>query len=209
VPLHWRPVGPHPAATYWWRRAGLAAVVVVVAAAVLALSGPGGSGPDRLAASPRPSSSSSGSPSAAPSASGSATPSASASGAACANDSLAVETKTDAGTYAAGAKAVLTLTVKNTGTTPCRRSLGTSAVELLITSGADRIWSSADCSPGGSAGDVVLPPGGTKTATVTWPGTRSAPGCPSARPTAQPGTYRITTRVGDLHVPGPSFQVGG
>jgi hypothetical protein len=104
---------------------------------------------------------------------------------------------------------VLTLTVKNTGTAPCRRALGPSAVELLITSGSDRIWSSDDCSPGGAAGEVVLQPGGTQAATVTWPGTRSAPGCPSARPAAQPGTYRITARVGDLHVPGPSFQVGG
>ena len=206
MPLHWRPVGPHPAATYWWRRGGLAAVLLVLLALVLFLAGRG-SGPDRLAAVPRASATS-----APPRPASTASPTAAASASAsdttqCPDAALSVDTKTDASSYAAGAKVVLTMTVKNIGTTPCRRALGQAAVEVLITSGADRIWSSDDCSPGGGDGEVVLPAGGSQTATVTWPGTRSAPGCPTARPAAQPGTYRVTARVGDLHVPGPGFQI--
>lgn len=208
MPLHWRPVGPLPASTYWWRRAGaLAAVVVVLVLVWLVLPGGGGS-PDRLAAtgtpSPRPSASattSSGAPA-------SASPSASGVGE-CPDDALAIDATTDAPSYPTGARAALAITVKNTSSTPCRRALGFAAVELTITSGADRIWSSADCTPATDSGETVLAPGATSTVRAAWPGTRSASGCPGGQPAAQPGTYRLSARVGDLRVPGSVFTVTG
>jgi hypothetical protein len=79
----------------------------------------------------------------------------------------------------------------------------------VIMSGEDRIWSSDDCAPGGGDGVVVLEPGASQSARAGWPGTRSAPGCPEGQPVAQPGTYRIVGRVGELRVPGMVFRVQG
>lgn len=201
VALHWRPVGPLPAATYWRRRG-----VVVLTALVLLVGGVlllgGASGDDTLEPSPGRS----------PQASATATPSPTPSATTaqveeCPDDVLEVQARTDAADYAVGAGATLTLSVRNTGDAPCRRALGQGAVELVITSGEDRIWSSDDCAPGGGADEVVLQPGATQTARANWPGTRSAQGCPPDQPQARAGTYRLHGRVGDLTVPGMAFRL--
>ena len=205
VPLHWRPVGPLPAATYWRRRAVVAAVVLALLVGLGLLLG--GGGDDTLTPAPAdpPPAEATGEPSAG--ATPSATPTAAAP-APCPDDALAVTATSDAQSYASGEDAVLTLTVRNTGTTPCTRALGQGAVELVVTSGDDRIWSSDDCAPGGDEGVEVLEPGAERSARATWPGTRSAPGCSPDQPTAQPGTYRVSARVGDLRAPGAVFTVG-
>ena len=211
MPLHWQPVGPLPAATYWKRRAGVLAAALLVLL-LLVWAWPGG-GDDTLeqSASPSPSASPSAmaDPTADPSADPTADPSASPTAASdvCGDDVLEVTAAPDASSYAAGSAARLTLTVKNTGTVPCRRALGQGAVELVVTSGDDRIWSSDDCAPGGEQGEELLEPGGERTARATWSGTRSAPGCPEGQPAAQPGTYRVSGRVGELRVPGGSFEI--
>ena len=209
--LHWQPVGPLPAQTYWLRRAGvLLAVLLVLYVATLPLGG-GGDEDTLSSGSPTasPTAGSSGGPE--PSAEPTPTPSASptAEPEPCPDDALEVTASSDADSYPAGATAALTLQVRNTGTVPCRRALGQGAVELTVSSGDDRVWSSDDCAPGGGTGEVVLDPGGEQSARATWSTVRSAPGCPPDQPQAQPGTYRVTARVGELQVPGESFQVTG
>lgn len=198
--LHWRPVGPLPAATYWRRRAAVVGGLLLVPVLAVLLLG-GGPDDDRLATAPDEARRST--PAVTP------TPSAASSEPveACPDDVLEVQARSDAADYAVGARATLTLTVRNTGSEPCRRALGQGAVELVITSGDDRIWSSDDCAPGGDAGEVVLQPGASQTARASWPGTRSAAGCPDDQPPARPGTYRVTGRVGDLRVPGMVFRL--
>lgn len=210
--LHWQPVGPLPAVTYWRRRAGLALVVVLTALALPVMAG--GSAPARLAAgppaTPTPAAALSATPTPAvalSAAAGPPSPGASAV-AACPSRSLAGQVTTDASTYRPGAPAVIGVRIANNGPVPCRLQVDAGAVEVVVTSGSDRIWSSGDCPDAGLRIDAVLPPGQATTRTVRWPATRSAPGCPRGQPVAQPGTYHATARVGDLQLPDAVFQVG-
>lgn len=204
--LHWQPVGPLPAQTYWLRRAGvLLAVLAVLFVATIPLRG---DAEDTLAtgdptAAPTTGPSEVADPTAEP------TPSPTPAPEPCPDGALEVTATSDAESYPLGATAALALTVKNTGAIPCSRALGQGAVELIVTSGDDRVWSSDDCAPGGDAGEVVLEPGAEQSARATWSTVRSAPGCPPEQPQAQPGTYRVTARVGELQVPGAVFQVTG
>ena len=203
MPLHWQPVGPLPASTYWLRRAGVVGAALLVLLLLVWVWPDGGEDTLEPAAAPTPSAT----PPVDPTADPSATPT--PADEPCGDDVLEVRATADDDSYAQGAPVALTLTVKNTGAVPCRRALGQGAVELVVTSGSDRIWSSDDCAPGGEPGEEVLPPGGESTARATWSGTRSKPGCPEGQATAQPGTYRVTGRVGELRVPGESFQITG
>jgi hypothetical protein len=210
VSLHWQPVGPLPAETYWRRRGGVAGAAVLLLLLLVWLW-PGGD--DVLAPAAAPTTSASPDPTvdpgADPSASPGATPTPSGGAEPCADEVLGVTASSDAQSYAVGARAALTLVIKNNGAVPCRRAVGQGAVELVVTSGEDRIWSSDDCAPGGDVEQTVLAPGAEQTAKATWSGTRSAPGCPEGQPPAQPGTYRVTARVGELRAPGASFQITG
>ena len=118
---------------------------------------------------------------------------------------LSIEAVASDESYAVGEQPRLELRVTNSGSTPCARDLGQAAVELQVVSGDDRIWSSDDCAPGGDAELVVLQPGEAETSTVTWPGTRSLPGCQGDDEPADAGTYRVTGRVGDTIETGGSF----
>jgi hypothetical protein len=194
--LHWRPVGPEPAQTYWLRRAVVAAAVLLVVVLLLQLLRRRGDD-DRLAQSrrtPRPRHAGADARRDArperqrrPS----ATPDPSASAAPCADDVLqrrgGAATRATPSASSRGSSCAIT----NTGATPCSRDLGQAAVELQVVSGDDRIWSSDDCAQGGEPEITVLQPGEAKTSTVSWPGTRSRPGCQGDDEPADAGTYRV------------------
>jgi hypothetical protein len=211
VPLHWQPLGPESVATYWRRRvvvAVLAAVLLaaLVAGAVAAASALSGDADDTLSVGDATAS-----PGAPEDRSGDATesPAQAPPVPVCADDDLEVQTTAPVADVGVGSSLSLTIAVRNTGDVACRRGLGQGAVEIVITSGEDRIWSSDDCAPGGDEGEVVLEPGASQSARATWPGTRSAPDCPPDQPAAQPGTYRLNGRVGELVAPGMVFRVQG
>lgn len=212
--LHWRPVGPEPARTYWQRRAAVALVLLVPL--TLLVDAVGGDEPEqRLAQEPAPSTSALPSASAVPSAAASGSPQATPvpsptpPPAACSPAALEVAATTAESSYAVGATPRLELRITNTGSVPCTADVGQGAVELLVVSGSDRIWSSDDCAPGGGSRVVALAPGRPEVSRVTWPGTRSRPGCAGDRAAAQPGTYRVVGRVGALRVPGRAFRLEG
>lgn len=218
MPLHLRPVGPLPAAIYWRRRAAVLLAVLLVAALVaVPLGNAGDDGPAGDATGDRTADPSAGAaePSAEPTSDAAAAAPTAPAGpdpstvTPCPDDALEVSATSDAADHPVGAQVRLTLTVRNTGAAGCRRALGQGAVELIVTSGADRIWSSDDCAPGGPQDEVVLEPGATRTARATWPTRRSAPGCPPDQPAAQPGTYQVTARVGELRVPGMVLRLAG
>ena len=217
--LHWNPVGPESAETYWKRRAAVALAVLVPLVLLLSLLG---GGDDELVpsdvtataspvptVSPAPSvdPSASPGPTSSPGMSGSPEPSGSptAAAAACTDAALQVEAAATEDTYEVGASPRLELRVTNTGTAPCSRDLGQAAVELQVVSGSDRIWSSDDCSPGGDADVVTLAPGTAEVSSVTWSGTRSRPGCEGEEERATAGTYRVQGRVGELREEGEPF----
>ena len=200
--LHWRPVGPELASTYWQRRAVVATALVLLLAVLFSLLSGGDEAPDRLAAPPA--SSAPVVPSPAPQVTPTASP---AAAAICQPDALVVEGLVDDESYGVGSSPKLSLRVTNKGTTTCTRDLGQAAIELLVYSGSDRIWSSDDCAPGGPKDVTTLQPGEAATRRATWNGKRSLPGCEGSKAQAQPGTYRVTARVGQLRVEGDSFRL--
>jgi hypothetical protein len=206
-----QPRGPLPASTYWRRRLALLAVLLLLL--LLALKACGGDDPQpRSLAGPSPSPAASRAASPAPSASSarrSPLPSPSPSPVApkpCSDSVLQVTTEADATTYKSGDAPRFTLTVRNTGKVSCTRALGPDAVELRVLSGEDRIWSSDDCNDAKGQGVLTLPAGQGRATTVQWPGKRTKPGCDIGA-VAQPGTYRVIARVGDLVRQGSVFQI--
>lgn len=201
-----QPVGPLPASTYWRRRVFLLVVLVVV---LLLLAKACGGDPKKdslsgSAASPRPSASASTQPSVAPS----PAPASPAPLQTCRDTVLQVTAESDAEAYASGAAPKFTLTVRNVGSVACRRALGPDAVELRVFSGEDRIWSSDDCNKGKGQGVLTLAPGAGNAMTVQWGGKRTKPGC-DIGDVAQPGTYRVSARVGDIVRQGSVFRMTG
>ena len=203
MPLHWRPVGPEPASTYWQRRAVVATAAVLVLGLLWTLLTGGSDAPERLAEAPRPTTAVTDAPSP-------AAPTAAPSPAAvpiCQPTALRIEPTADDDSYGVGATPRLSLRVTNTGTAACTRDLGQAAVELQVVSGNDRIWSSDDCAPGGPKRVTTLEPGKPQVQRVTWNGRRSRPGCAGDKEQAQAGTYRVLGRVGQLRVEGDIFRI--
>ncbi|WP_024286829.1 hypothetical protein [Cellulomonas sp. KRMCY2] len=186
------PVGPQPERVYWIRRLVIVLVAVVVVLVVFALLR-GGADPDADApADPAGSAD----PAAAD---GAVTDDAAATDpggpAACTAAELALTLTTDATTYAAGVLPIFTVAVTNTGTVSCTVDAGDPGREILITSGADRIWSSLDCPAEGGERMLLLEPGARDAVDVGWSRIRSAEGCATGLPEPRPGTYNAVTKL--------------
>jgi len=134
-------------------------------------------------------------------------PSAGAEDGTCPPAAVKVEAATDAAAYPAGANPLLTLSVTNTGTEPCKINVGTTQMEFVVTSGSDRIFSSADCQDG--AEDLLkdFEPGATEKANFTWERLRSAPGCAPVASNPNPGWYVFTARLGEATSEKAVFQL--
>jgi hypothetical protein len=170
------PVGPEGSRVYWIRRLIVIAVAVGLIALLWAfLARSGTSSSDHRAA---PTTSTTTAP---PSGSG-----------ACAAASLQVTLTASAQAYSAGETPSFTLTAINTSKTACALTMSDASRQLAITSGADHIWSSADCpATAPSASALLLLGAGEKgVATIAWPRTRSAQGCPAGLATPRGGTYK-------------------
>lgn len=95
-----------------------------------------------------------------------------------------------------GNDAAFDVAVTNGGEHACTIDLGDKARVLTITSGKDRIWSSADCPSEGSASRLVLlRPGSMNTSTVVWDGARSDSKCAEDLPKPRPGTYKLEVQL--------------
>lgn len=201
------PVGPLPPGTYWVRRALVVAalVVAVLLLARGAASLGGGSAAQRVGGrqggptpvtetTPTSTRSTVASPS--PPTEPRASPSPRAPQP-CPDRLLSVSAGTDAVSYPAGVRPVLTLTVRNVGPVACIRDLGPRAWGLRVLSGADRIWSSDDCERPGTA-LTMLARGASRSFALPWPRVRSRPGCPTPGPAALPGTYRLYAELGRI-----------
>jgi hypothetical protein len=94
--------------------------------------------------------------------------------------------------FSAGTLPVFTVQITHTGAAPCSLTTPSSDTELIITSGTDRIFSSADCAddPTVPARELILVDGATESLELTWNRQRSLPEC--AEITAEPGvgTYK-------------------
>jgi hypothetical protein len=114
----------------------------------------------------------------------------------CDESDISVSAATDKPSYAAGENPTLILKVENSGKSDCEVDVGTEAMEFVVTSGEDRIFSSKDCAV--ETGELMrtIAPGESERAQFTWERQRSAPGCTAVNANPQPGTYVLTTRLG-------------
>jgi hypothetical protein len=192
------PVGPLPASTYWRRRAVLLLGVLVLL--LLARSCAGGGETTKASSGSTPAPKPSVTPMPSP------VPTVAPAVAACSDADLRLSATTGAASYPVGASPTFTLVITNRSARPCTRDLGTGAVELLVFSGQDRIWSSDDCSAGKGRTVTRIEAGGTQAVPLTWAGKRSKPGCAGTRAQAQAGTYRLVGRVGTLRADVAGFR---
>jgi hypothetical protein len=113
----------------------------------------------------------------------------------------------DAKTYPVGSSPRFVLRVANTSSRPCRRDLGGKPLEQRVYSGEDRIWSSDDCGDTTTSSVQTIAAHSYLETTMTWPGTRSRPGCSGAKAKAQPGTYFVRLSVGTARTSGAVFRL--
>lgn len=186
------PIGPQPPSVYWRRRLlvllGVVAVVVIVVLIVVRPGGGAEGGPQTPAPSTTPSS----------------TPTFAAEDPdeLCDPSVIRVEAVTDGGSYPEGVNPMISMTITNTSSTACTFDVGTGAQEYVITSGADRIWSSRDCQANPTESPMILEPGtAVPTTPFPWDRTRSSTDtCDPERPvvTAGGATYRLSVSVGEV-----------
>lgn len=210
---------------YWRRRMSVLVAVLVVVAVVAWACSSGGSGPERassaqsspsvtpttdqLLAGLRTLAMGTGSPSPSPSPSPSASPSAGAAatpsprrrpGEPCADDDLVLSLQSGGKEqiYSGDQRPTFIVTLVNTGSVMCTVDVGPRAMEVRITSGADRIWSTVDCVSGPGAEVQKLRRGVPYVRTLEWDRRRSSVDCRAERSAALPGTYVATVRMGAL-----------
>ncbi|MFJ4210179.1 hypothetical protein ACIPY2_17130 [Paenarthrobacter sp. NPDC089675] len=185
---------------------GLLVVVALLIAGVSAIGRAlaGGSEPQAVSTPPATTAAT---PVSTPSA-GTASPSASPTPV-CDFNLMTVAAKTDKPAYAAEELPMLTMTITNGGSAPCEVNVGTSQMEYLIMSGADRIFSSKDCQTGGVDLIKTIQPGKSETANFPWQRNRTLEGCGAitAKPGAGGAYYTFEARLGNKASPKAVFQL--
>ncbi|GAB2489387.1 hypothetical protein GCM10027030_24420 [Luteococcus sediminum] len=220
-----QPSDPESRNTYWLRRGIVAlAALVSVALVWWVLSGLFGNNKSDISAVPQnPASlasvgvtpSPSATPSASPSPSASSTPSASASPSSsasasesptptpnptptgpvhCTTEVLSVTVEGDK-RPTAGASTAFQVQVANGDSMACVLDLDESPLVLEVTSGPDRIWTTAHCAKWAPRGTQTIRPGEPWKTSVTWQGKRSKDGCGLREEALRPGTYRAAATL--------------
>ncbi|MCO4275337.1 hypothetical protein NG701_12990 [Pseudarthrobacter sp. HLT3-5] len=127
----------------------------------------------------------------------------------CNQNLVTVSASTDKAAYGPDENPLLTLKVTNGGTMPCEVNIGTSQMEFLVTSGADRIFSSKDCQAKSEDLVKTIAPGTSETANFPWSRNRTLEGCSpiEAKPGAGGAYYIFTAKLGSRASPKAVFQV--
>ena len=205
------PTGPQPPSVYWRRRAlVLLGLVVAIVVVVLIVVRPGASGDEpgaaatsTPAADPAPAASETAT---APAADATPEPGSTATavdGARCAASAVELVPVVDKQVFAPTELPQISMSVTNTGSSDCVINLGSGQQKLVVTSGEEQWWSSADCQVDPTDQDVTLAAGQTlSTPAIAWDRTRSTTDtCDADSRQAVPAggaTYRLTVSVGDI-----------
>ncbi|MEU0564492.1 hypothetical protein ABZ297_03700 [Nonomuraea sp. NPDC005983] len=209
---------------YWRRRMSVLVAVLVVVAVVAWACSTRAAGPQRssaqssASASPTPDpllaglrtlamGTASPSPSPTPSPTASASPPSKKGAAAahgrragepCNERDLVLSMQGKQDVYAGADQPNFLVTLVNTGPVMCRADVGPRAMEVRITSGDDRIWSTADCVSGAGVEVQDLERGVPYVRSLDWDRRRSSADCRSTPSDALPGTYVAVARMGKL-----------
>lgn len=186
------PVGPESPTVYWRRRVVVGvALVAVIVVVLLIVFRPGGDEPAPVQ---------SGSPTT-DTGTGATTTGEQPTGeiAACMPTSVRVVPIVDANTFANGEEPLLSMEITNIGAIACTFDVGTRAQEYIISSGSDRIWSSADCASDPTENVIALEPDQTLATTpFAWNRTRStAESCSGPEVIAGGASYHLNVRLGE------------
>jgi hypothetical protein len=195
---------------YWRRRAlVLLGLVVTIVVVVLIVVRPGASGDEpgaaatsTPAADPAPSTAAT-APAADATPDPSSTEATAEDGARCAATAIELVPVVDKQVFAPTELPQISMSVTNTGSSDCVINLGSGQQKLVVTSGEEQWWSSADCQVDPTDQDVTLTAGQTlSTPAIAWDRTRSTPDtCDADSRQAVPAggaTYRLTVSVGDI-----------
>jgi len=203
--------GPGTASTAVYRRRRLfvgVALLIVVAMVFggFAVAGAFSSNSAQVSSTETPS----GAPSAAPDATPAATPAPTPTPTpACNQNLVTVSASTDKAAYGPDEKPLLSMKVTNGGTMPCEVNMGTSQMDFVVTSGADRIFSSRDCQAKSEDLVKTIQPGASETANFPWARNRTLEGCQpiEAKPGAGGAYYVFTAKLGSKASPKAVFQL--
>ncbi|ARD41258.1 hypothetical protein [Actinomyces gaoshouyii] len=123
---------------------------------------------------------------------------------ACAADALGVSVSAPE-EVAPGAGMSVEVTMTNNGADACLLDLGSRSLGASITSGGNLVWASDTCSPSADSRRLLVKPGASASATITWDGRRSGSECAPAAPTATAtGTVVTPTAVSEAPSATPS-----
>lgn len=183
------PVGERPAVVYWARRALVLLVPLVLIGGLVWLLLPKGGAP--VTATPAPRSSASVTPVVTPTltpANTPTTPTAPAAPTACAAESLSASLA-GYGTVKVGGKQPFKLTLTSQADADCLFDAKVGTVELAVSSGSDRIWTTDHCAKLLPGKTLTLSKGKPVELSIDWPVKRSAKGCKTAKDALGAGTY--------------------
>ncbi|WP_417367769.1 hypothetical protein [Glutamicibacter arilaitensis] len=121
-----------------------------------------------------------------------------ASAAMCKDDEIEITATTDARHYASDKNPTLILGIENVSKRECDLNVGSSQQEFLVSSGADRIFSTIDCLDKAEDVNLTFKPDQKENSRFTWKRERSAPGCKAVSVQPRPGTYKFTAAIGDF-----------
>ncbi|MEW2356342.1 hypothetical protein [Spirillospora sp. NPDC029432] len=199
----------------YWRRRAVALAGILTAVGLLAWACGAGGGHGGVAGSPASPPPGPPIPAAAPTVTVTATPSrprgsGSASarrgwGGGCDPEAVTVTMTTVSASYGAGRKPRFRVIAVSTGARPCRFDVGPGGLEIRVTSGRDKVWSSAACARGSGSRVRTLRKGVPYVTVVTWDRRRAAEGCEGPRPAARPGTYVATIDAANVKSPAQVF----
>lgn len=127
---------------------------------------------------------------------------------ACGPEQITLALTADARSYAAGVTPVFTVTITNVSAASCTIDAGEAKRQVLVTSGADRIWASTDCPAEPAERLLLLPAGAQDSVAVTWARVRSAEGCGDGLPEPRPGTYTAVASVAGVSSTAAVFELG-
>ena len=183
------PAGGRPAAVYWIRRALVLAVPLAIIVGLVWWFLPKGGAP--IAATPASTSASPSAPAVAPTPAPSDTPTTPATPAAptaCAAESLSASLA-GYGTVKVGGTQPFTLTVTSQADADCLFDAKAGTVELAVSSGSDRIWTTDHCAKLLPGKTLTLTKGKPVELSITWPVKRSAKDCKTTKDALGAGTY--------------------
>ena len=194
-----QPVGDDPPQVYWVRRGIVAAVLIGLAIAAWVFINSLASGEPGTGASNSPTSTPSLSPTV------SENPAR-----ACGPDDITVETTTPA-SFSGSEPARFTVTVTLVGDTPCAVDPAAEGAAVVVTSGNEVWYDSAECVGlppyGDSAKTFILDDGGSQELTAAWNLGRDEASCAVDAVNSVPGFYWVTASLPGVEAERVQFEV--